>query len=66
MRQLSVRLLRCNCGNVMDRDRNAAVNLYRYPEERENRIGDGPTRAEMGVQRLAPVPVVEVRISNFG
>jgi putative transposase len=62
MRKLSVRTLRCDCGNVMDRDHNAAVNIYRYPEERENRIGNGPTRVEMGDQGLAPVPVSEARI----
>ena len=53
MRNLSVRTLRCDCGNVMDRDRNAAANLFWYPEERENRIGNGPTRVEMGDQELS-------------
>jgi hypothetical protein len=43
------------------RDRNAAVNHYWYPEERENRSGDA-TRVEIGDQELAPVPVVEARI----
>jgi putative transposase len=59
MRKLSVRTLRCDCGNVMDRDHNAAANLYWYSEERRNRAGNGPTCAEMGDQELAPVPVVE-------
>ena len=40
----------------MGRDRNAAVNHYRYPEERENRSGNAPTRVEMGDPELAPVP----------
>jgi transposase len=63
MRNQSVRTLSCDCGNVMDRDRNAAANLFWYPEERENRIGNGPTRVEMGDQGRAPVPVSEARIS---
>jgi hypothetical protein len=33
---------------------NAAANIYWYPEGRENRIGNGPTRVEMGDQELAP------------
>lgn len=65
MRKLSVRTMRCDCGNVMNRDHNAAVNLYWYPEERKNRVGNGPTRVEMGVQELAPVPVSETRISAY-
>lgn len=65
MRKLSMRTLRCECGNVMDRDHNAAANLYWYPEGRENRVGNGPTRVEMGVQELAPVPVSETRISAY-
>jgi hypothetical protein len=40
-------------------DRNAAANLFWYPEERENRIGNGPRCVEMGDQWLAPVPVSE-------
>lgn len=62
MRKLSVRMMVCDCGNVVGRDRNAAVNHYWYPEERENRSGDAPTRVEIGDQELAPVPVVEARI----
>jgi hypothetical protein len=61
-RKLSVRMMVCDCGNVVGRDRNAAVNHYWYPEERENRSGDAPTRVEIGDQELAPVPVVEARI----
>jgi len=63
---LSKRVMRCNCGNTMDRDENAAVNLYWYPEERENRAGDSPTRGEIGCQVAGvsplPVSVVEPRI----
>jgi transposase len=40
----------CACGNHMGRDRNAAVNHYRYCKECENRSGDAPTRVEIGVQ----------------
>ena len=61
MRNLKVRTLVCDCGNVLDRDRNAAVNIYDwYPEERENRDRKVSTRMEMGNQELAPVPVGEV------
>ena len=52
----------CECGNRMDRDRNAAVNHYRCRKECENRSGDAPTRVEIGVQGCAPVPVVEARM----
>jgi putative transposase len=66
MRNLKVREMVCDCGNVMDRDRNAAVNIYDwYPEERENRGRKVSTRMEMGDQGLAPVPVSEVRISAY-
>lgn len=66
MRKLSERTMRCDCGHVMDRDHNAAVNIYHwYPEERENRGGNASTRMEMGDQELAPVPVSEVRISAY-
>jgi putative transposase len=63
---LRVRTLRCPCGLGMDRDRNAAVNLYWYPEERENRGREAPTRVEIGGQAEPlmglPVPVVETRM----
>jgi transposase len=65
MRKLRMDTLRCECGNIMDRDHNAAANIYWYPEERENRIGNGPPRVEMGDQESAPVPVVETRISAY-
>jgi putative transposase len=66
MRKLRVRTLACDCGNVMGRDRNAAVNIYHwYPEERENRDRKVSTRMEMGDQELAPVPVSEVRIDAY-
>jgi len=62
MRKLSVQTMVCECGNVLGRDRNAAVNHFRYPEERENRDSDVPARVEIGDQELAPVPIVETRI----
>ncbi len=63
MRNLALRTFACDaCGNRMGRDRNAAVNHYRYPEERENRGDLAPTRVEIGGQGLAPVPVVEARM----
>jgi putative transposase len=67
MKQLSRREVACDCGNRMGRDRNAAVNHQRYPEEPgEPGRSCAPTRAEIGDQvgsasRL-PVPVVEARI----
>ena len=62
-------VLRCDCGNVMQRDENAARNLFAYSEERRNAGGKTPkTRMEIGDQELAampvPVPVSEVRISK--
>src|SRR5215212_8352294 len=62
MKDLSRRELTCDCGNRMGRDRNAAVNHYWYSEERRNRSGNAPTRVEIGVQGLVPVPVVEARM----
>jgi putative transposase len=62
MKDLSRRELTCDCGNRMGRDRNAAVNHYWYGEERRNRSGNAPTRVEIGVQGLVPVPVVEARM----
>lgn len=58
--------MRCGCGLVMDRDENAALNLFRYGEEHRNRAGDGPTRGDRGDQAAAfglpPVPLVEPRM----
>ena len=50
MRNLSVRTLSCDCHGPRPRCRG---NLFWYPEERENRIGNGPTRVETGDQGLA-------------
>jgi putative transposase len=60
MKTLKQRMMRCDCGNVIGRDRNAAVNHDWYPEERGNRGVHAPTRIEMRNQELAPVPVHEV------
>ena len=67
MKKLSRREMVCDCGNRLGRDRNAAVNHQRYPEEpgEPGRLR-APTRAEIGDQvggasRL-PVPVVEARM----
>jgi putative transposase len=43
---LSKRRMSCGCGNRMDRDENAAANLYRYPEEPGNLAHLGGTRVE--------------------
>src|ERR1700740_3571259 len=44
MRKLSVRRMVCDCGNVMGRDRNAAVNHHSYSEEPRKRA-TSPLRA---------------------
>lgn len=62
MRSLGRRTLRCNCGNVMDRDENASVNLYWYGQGVRNRGPGASTRGERGVQAYGPVPLVEPRI----
>ena len=55
-----------DCGNVMNRDRNAAVNHYWYGEEPRNRVPLDATRVETGDQvggeSHLPVPVVETRM----
>ena len=38
--------------NVIDRDHNAAANIYWYPEERENRAGNGPNAWTREIRRL--------------
>ncbi|MGD9613850.1 MAG: RNA-guided endonuclease InsQ/TnpB family protein [Alphaproteobacteria bacterium] len=45
---LGKRVMSCGCGVRIDRDENAAVNLYRYPEEPGNRARQGATRGETG------------------
>ena len=62
MKKLSMRMLACECGNVMGRDRNAAVNHYWYGEEPRNRVREDATRVETGNQGLAPVLVAETRM----
>jgi transposase len=62
MRSLSARVLVCDCGLRLGRDRNAAVNHWRYPEETGNRGACTPTCVEIGGCRGAsPVPVEEAR-----
>lgn len=34
--KLSDRVYKCTCGNVMDRDYNASINLLRYGEQKRN------------------------------
>jgi putative transposase len=64
MKNLRRRTLRCSCGNSMDRDENAAANLYWYGEERRNLLEPEQTRAETGGQATEPKPVVEARMSD--
>lgn len=53
--------LRCKCGTTLDRDSNAAINLFWYGEERRNRRVHPATPTETGDQAaVLPVPVVEV------
>jgi putative transposase len=60
---LSKRRLACSCGNTMDRDENASVNLYWYPEEPGNRVREGATRGEIGDQAAMPsAPIAEPRM----
>jgi putative transposase len=66
---LAARTMRCGCGNTMNRDENAARNLFAYSEEPRNAGGKTPeTRAEIGGQGAAatpvPVPVGEARMSK--
>jgi putative transposase len=65
MRKLSSDTLVCDCGNRMGRDRNAAINHFKYPEERGNGSSDAPTRVEIGDQEHAPVLVDEARTLDF-
>ncbi len=55
---LGRRMLSCGCGVRMGRDENAAVNLYRYPEEPGNRTREGATRGETGSCGGGRKPVV--------
>ena len=63
---LKQRVMRCECSNTIDRDENASVNLYWYPEEPGNRAGNGATRGEIGCQVAGvsppPVPIGEPRM----
>lgn len=58
--------LRCACGNVVDRDQNAARNLWRYGQEARNLPLTGRTRGDIGEQAVGfarpPVPVAESRM----
>jgi putative transposase len=54
MKQLSRREVACDCGNRMGRDRNAAVNHQRYPEEPgEPGRSCAPTRARSEIRLVA-------------
>lgn len=66
--ELSIRNLVCSCGNNMNRDANASINIYRYGEEPRNLaiIKDSRTDVEMGdhelSENLIQVPVIEASI----
>jgi putative transposase len=54
--------LRCECGTVLNRDGNAAINLYWYGGERRNWSARRPTRGDSGDQGFGPVPLAEPRM----
>jgi hypothetical protein len=60
----------CDCGDVMGRDRNAAVNHHWHGKEPRNRVLMGATRGETGDQADGeshlPVPVGETRMLTHG
>jgi putative transposase len=65
MKDLSRRVLRCPCGLVMDRDENAARNIF-YRQEGGNGVDPrsdpgGAVRVEAGCQECAPVMADEAR-----
>jgi transposase len=68
MKNLNWRVSVCaECGHTEGRDGNASRNVYRYGEERRNRVGNGPTCGEIGEAGRAfggaiPLPLVEPRI----
>lgn len=64
MKNLRRRTFRCSCGHKMDRDENAAVNLFRYGEERRNQLSSEVTRVETGVRALGSGPIEETRMSE--
>ena len=53
-------MLKCDCGTTLDRDSNAAINLFWYGEERRNRRVHPATPTEIGDHGFAQVPVAEV------
>jgi putative transposase len=63
---LGKRRLSCGCGVRMNRDENAALNLYRYPEEPGNLAHQGGTRVETGSAvggvSLRSDPAIETRM----
>lgn len=67
MKDLSKRIIRCTCGLIMDRDENAAKNIYQYGEELRNcPTNVGATDVEigdhLGVTEPLEVPVYETSI----
>jgi len=64
---LKARWMSCDCGNEMDRDENAARNLYAYREEpgnvcdMETQKTRGETGGQVNGETHCPVPVIEPR-----
>jgi putative transposase len=64
---LSRRMMRCDCGIVMDRDLNAAMNIAAWGAEKVAAVSGepgqvAPTRGEMGVQEAPARPVLSVPV----
>ena len=68
---LQQRMYRCGCGWKIGRDANAAMNLFAYPEQRENVVSNMTESAgrggdqELGAISI-PVPLNELRILKRG
>jgi putative transposase len=68
MKDLSRRTIKCECGLVMDRDENAAKNIYKYGEELRNCLTKkvSATDVEIGdhlkVAEPSEVPIIETSI----
>lgn len=60
--RLGLPTLHCDCGLILDRDANAAINLFWYGEERRNRGSRPSTGAESGDHGFAQVPLDEAPI----
>jgi hypothetical protein len=65
MRREAAGTLIRDCGDVIRRGDNPAPNTLRYPEERKDRAGMGPTRVARRNQALAEAPGVDAQIPAY-